>query len=110
MTKVMDELKAVLGMTESTGIVLTSPTMLGVKETIKAAREMPLDEVLKHLGVFVADVLANDLQTKGHRPANYANVKDLGKKIRARLVTFLTDEEQSKPFEDAFVDQMKNRG
>lgn len=104
------ELKNILGMSENTGTVLVSPTTIGIKATLKAAREIPLDGCLKDLGVFVANVLADNLTTQGHRPANYSDVKDLGKKLRARLVTLLTDDEDSKSFDESFVLQMRNRG
>lgn len=105
------EVKAILGLTtEITGVVLISPSSIGIKETQKAAREIPLEGSLKNLGVFVANDLADDLETKGHRPANYSDVKDLGKNLRSRIVAALKDEEQAKVFDEAFVAQMRNRG
>jgi len=90
-----------------TGAVLTRPSKLSMDIAQQAVKEMPLDGIYRGLGSVAAEVLANELEMKALRPADYANLPDLPKVVAKRLVSYLL---RSEKFARSFSESLAARG
>lgn len=90
-----------------TGAVLTRPSKLSLDVAAQAVRAMPLDGVFRDLGAVAARVLADELESKALRPADYSNLPDLPKVVAKRLVGYLL---RSEEFARSFAEHLAARG
>jgi len=90
-----------------TGAILTRPSKLSVDVVNEVVKAMPLDGLYKDLGVVAANVLADSLESRSLRPADYAALSDLSDVVAKRVVKHLVE---SEVFSRAFSDQMAARG
>jgi hypothetical protein len=90
-----------------TGAVLTRPSKLSMGVAEQAVRGMPLDGVYRDLGAVAARVLADELEARSLRAADYANLPDLPKVVAKRLVGYLL---RSEEFARSFSEHLSARG
>jgi hypothetical protein len=90
------------------GMVMTSTDSISRELVTRIVKEFPLEETLRDLGVVAARELANHIESKGLRPAAYAELPNLSEIISERLMQELGKEPQV--FTDAFLVQLRARG
>jgi len=90
-----------------TGAVLTSPAKLDFDIAVEMLAALPLDVILKDLGVVVAREYANELERRGLKPSNFAPVQGLSAKVSARIAKNIA---KSEVFAQSFVDHLGMRG
>lgn len=90
-----------------TGAVLIRPSKLSLDIAREAVRGMPLDGLYRQIGVIAANTLADEMETRSLRAADYANLPDLPKVVAKRIVGYLL---RSEEFARAFSDQLTARG
>lgn len=90
-----------------TGAVLTRPSRLSMDMAQEILKAMPLDGVYREMGAVVASALADELEAKSLRPADYAELEGLSRVVAKRLVGYLL---RSEEFSRGFVMRLKARG
>lgn len=90
-----------------TGAVLTRPSKLSLEVAQQSVKSMPLDQVYRDLGAVSARVLADELESRALRPADYAALPELPKVVAKRLVGYLL---RSEEFARAFSEHLAARG
>ena len=90
-----------------TGAVLIRPSTLSLEVAKQAVRAMPLDGLYRDVGSVAARVLADELESKSLRPADYANLPDLPKAAAKRIVGYLL---RSEEFARSFSEHLAARG
>jgi hypothetical protein len=90
-----------------TGAILIRPSKLSMDLAAQVVREMPMDGLFQDLGAAVARVLADELEKRGLRPADYANLPDLPQVAAKRVVGYLL---RSEEFVGAFTRNLTSRG
>lgn len=109
--KAIKDLEAVFGLNEiktTTGFVMVQPSSISHELVLKVVKEFPLDTIMKDLGVVVARELANYIEAMAMRPADYAEVEDLGTVVGDRIMQALGKDSQI--FTDALRAQLRVRG
>lgn len=94
--------------TLDTGAVMAAPNTLTKQLVSKIVKEFSLDNVLRDLGVLTATELANSIESRALRPADYAELPDLAEMISERLMQELGRDLEI--FNTAFLSQLRNRG
>jgi hypothetical protein len=105
------DLEAVFGVSEvktSAAKVMTSPSSISKELVTKIMKEFPLDVVFRDLGVACARELANFIQAHALRPADYAELPDLGEMLSERLMQELGKDPQA--FTVALIEHLRLRG
>ena len=90
-----------------TGAVLIRPSKLSFDVAAQAVRAMPIDGLYRNIGAAAAQVLADELERRSLRPADYANLPDLPKVAARRILGYLL---RSEEFARAFSEQLAARG
>jgi len=90
-----------------TGAVLTRPSKLSLEVAQQAVRSMPIDGLYRDVGAVAARVLADELESRSLRPADYANLPDLPKVVAKRIVGYLL---RSEEFARSFSEHLAARG
>lgn len=90
-----------------TGAVLTTPSTLSMELAQQVLKAMPLDALYREMGSAAAQHLADELEAKGLRAADYAQLEDLPKVVAKRLVGYLL---RSTEFARGFTETLKARG
>lgn len=90
-----------------TGAVLTRPSKLSLEVAQQAVKAMPLDGVYRGIGAVAAQGLADELESRKLRPADYAELPDLPKVVAKRLVGYLL---RSEEFAKSFSEHLAARG
>ena len=90
-----------------TGAVLVRPSKLSMDLAGQVVREMPLDGLYRDLGVVAARLVANELESRGLRPADYANLQELPQVVARRIGGYLL---RSGEFSTSFVQNLTARG
>ena len=68
-----------------TGAVLTTPSQLSQDLVSKIVSEMPMSILMEQIGKLAAMQIADELERQGLKPADYARVPDLPKKMAKRI-------------------------
>lgn len=105
------DLEAVFGVSEvktSAAKVMTSPSSISKELVTKIMKEFPLDVVFRDLGVACARELANFIEAHALRPADYAELPELGEMLSERLMQELGKDPQA--FTTALLDHLRLRG
>lgn len=109
---VIDDLKVIFGdQTEAvtnTATVTNSPSSLSREQVKEIADKIPLGPIFQQLGVFVANVVADRLQARSLRPADYAELPELPESLLERMKE--TSDDAKTVFAKSFVDALKARG
>lgn len=100
--RVLSELRPV------TGDVLVSPSELSRRLVKKIVRELPLNNILQDLGAIVARELADFIDASALRPADYADLPDLGEVLSERVMQELGRDPDA--FSEALRNQLRLRG
>jgi hypothetical protein len=87
---------------------MTSPNSLTKELVCRIVKEFSLDTVFRDLGILVATALANTIESRGLRPADYAELPDLADDLSERLMQELGRNPDT--FALAFLTQLRNRG
>lgn len=90
-----------------TGAVLIRPSKLSFEVAQQTVRAMPLDGLYRDVGASAARVLADELESRSLRPADYANLPDLPKAVAKRIVGYLL---RSEEFARSFSEHLAARG
>lgn len=90
-----------------TGTVLTSPSSIDADIAKMVAKELDLDQVLNDIGVVAARQLADELEKRTLRPADYADIDELAATLARRLARNL---EGSEVFARALKKHLNLRG
>lgn len=90
-----------------TAAVLTRPSKLSLDVATQAVRTMPLDGLYRSVGTIAAQTLADELESRSLRPADYANLPDLPKVTAKRIVGYLL---RSEEFARSFSEHLSARG
>jgi hypothetical protein len=90
-----------------TGAVLVRPSKLSMDLAQQVIREMPLDGLYRDLGAVAAMLVADELESRGLRPADYATLPELPQAVARRLGGYLL---RSGEFSTAFVQNLMARG
>ena len=90
-----------------TGAILTQPSALSASLAEEVVKQMPLDAVYRDLGAVAARVVADEMDIKMLRPADFANLSDLPGVVAARIVEHLGKSEE---FAASFRRHLKARG
>jgi len=90
-----------------TGAVLVRPSKLSLDVAQQSVKTMPLDNLYQGIGVLAANALADELERRSLRAADYANLPDLPKVVAKRLVGYLL---RSEEFARSFSEQLAARG
>lgn len=90
-----------------TGAVLTRPSKLSMEVAQQAVRSMPMDGLYRDVGAIAARVLADELERRSLRAADYANLPDLPKVAAKRIVGYLL---RSEEFARSFSEHLSARG
>ena len=90
-----------------TGAILTRPSKLSLDVAVQAVRAMPLDGLYRDVGAVAARVLADELEARSLRPADYANLPDLPRVAAKRIVGYLL---RSDEFAQALKQGLTARG
>lgn len=90
-----------------TGAVLVRPSKLSMELVQQVVKDMPLDGLYRSVGSAAASVLADELEKRALRAADYAVLPDLPKVVAKRLVGYLL---RSEEFARAFTEQLSARG
>ena len=111
MASPLKDLSDVFGVVEvktTAAKVMTSPSSISKELVTKILSEFPLDNVLRDLGVIVARELANFIEAHALRPADYADLPDLGDVLSERVMQELGKSPEA--FTTGLVAQLKLRG
>lgn len=90
-----------------TAAVLVRPSKLSMELAQQAVKDMPLDGLYRDVGSVAASVLADELEKRLLRPADYAVLPDLSKVVAKRIVGYLL---RSEEFARSFTEQLAARG
>jgi hypothetical protein len=90
-----------------TGAVLIRPSKLSLDVAQQAVRGMPLDGLYRDIGAVAARVLADEMESRSLRPADYADIPELPKVVAKRIVGYLL---RSEEFARSFSDHLTARG
>jgi hypothetical protein len=90
-----------------TGAVLIRPSKLSMDLADQVVREMPLDDLYRGLGAVAARLVADELEKRGLRPADFANLPDLPAVVAKRVGGYLL---RSSEFSEAFIQNLTARG
>jgi len=90
-----------------TGAILNRPSQLSLEVAQQAVKAMPLDQMYRDIGSIAARVLADELEKRSLRPADYANLPDLPKVAAKRVVGYLL---RSEEFARSFTEHLMSRG
>ncbi len=71
-------------------------------------KEFSLDNVIRDLGVRAANELADNIQTRALRPADFAELPELAETLSERLMQELGKDPDA--FNTAFLSQLRARG
>lgn len=105
------DLAAVFGVTEvktSAARVMNAPSTISKELVTKILKEFPLETVLHDLGIVVARELSNFVEAHALRPADYADLPNLGEVLSERLMQELGKDPDT--FTQALVEYLKLRG
>ena len=72
-----------------TGAIMIRPSTLSLDIARQAVKEMMLDGVYRDLGAVAANALADELEARSLRPADYADLPELPKVVAKRIVGYL---------------------
>ncbi len=89
------------------GAVLIRPSKLSLDVAQQAVRGMPLDGLYRDIGAVAARVLADEMESRSLRPADYADIPELPKVVAKRIVGYLL---RSEEFARSFSDHLTARG
>jgi hypothetical protein len=108
MPSVLQDLEAVFGEGfANTGSILNSPSSLSQEMVCKLAKEVELKGPLGDLGVFTANLMADNLAALSLRAADYSD-PDLANLLCKRIIKQLTNNPED--FASSFLSQLRNRG
>lgn len=102
----LDGLKAVFE--TNTAAVMIAPNKITKDVVAKIVKEFALDYVMRDFGTIAARELANQIETRGLRPADYADLADLAETMSERLMQELGKDPEA--FNNAFISQLRIRG
>jgi len=108
---VLQDLGEVFGIAEvktTAARVMTSPSSVTKELVNKIAKEFPLEGVMRDFGLVVARELANFIEAHALRPADYADLPDLGEALSERLMQELGKNPDT--FTQALAAQLRLRG
>lgn len=90
-----------------TGAVLTNPSKLSQDLVSGIVKEMSMDQVFYETGRLVAGFLADEIERKGLRTADYASVEGVAKLLARRITRRI---QSSETFVDGLFEGMTQRG
>lgn len=90
-----------------TGAVLVRPSRLSMDIAAEVVKVVPLDGVCRDIGSLAAGVVADELESRGLRPADYARLPELSRDVRRRIGKAL---KSSDVFDRAFMERLGGRG
>ena len=90
-----------------TGAVLTRPSTISLEIAKQAVQAMPLDALYRDFGAVAARVVADELESRALRAADYANLPELPEVVAKRVVGYLI---RSEEFSRAFIQALSARG
>jgi hypothetical protein len=90
-----------------TGAVLTRPSALSMEVAAQAVKSMPLDQIYRDLGAIAARVVADELESRALRPADYASLPDLPGVVAKRITGYVL---RSDEFSRSFLQHLSSRG
>jgi hypothetical protein len=90
-----------------TGAVLIRPSQLSMEVAQQAVRSMPLDGLYRDVGAVAARILADELESRSLRAADYADLPDLPKVVAKRIVGYIL---RSEEFSRSFAENLSARG
>jgi hypothetical protein len=90
-----------------TGYILTQPTSIDASIARAVAAEVDMDQLAAAAGVVAARVLADALEQRALRPADYSDMPEVCQTMAERLVKLLP---KSEAFQKAFYDALRLRG
>lgn len=113
MTKVREELAAILGTPTNEGYtttskVLTLPSGVTKELATQAIEQLDLTQVLKDIGAIVAREIANELEAMNLRPADYVALPDMPQMVASMVAGELASAPEE--FVQALIEQLKLRG
>lgn len=94
------------GSVAPTSKVLTTPSSDLKKQVTTLVRSIPMDKLLREVGVVAARCVAEELEAHALRPADFASL-DLGSVLAARIANKVR---KSDEFADSFRAHMRRRG
>ena len=90
-----------------TAVILTSPSSIDARIAQAVADDVDMDQLAAAAGVVAARVLADALEQRALRPADYTDMPEVCKTMSDRLVKLLSD---SEAFQKAFYNALRMRG
>jgi len=90
-----------------TGAVLTRPSTISLEIAKQSVQAMPLDALYRDFGVVAARVVADELESRALRAADYATLSELPAVVAKRVVGYLMKSEE---FSRAFIQALSARG
>jgi hypothetical protein len=90
-----------------TGAILTRPSKLDNEFASKVVDGLELDAVFRDLGAITAREIADDMEQRGLKPADFAALEGLPEKVSKRIAENLG---RSEVFKRALCDHLKLRG
>lgn len=90
-----------------TAAVLVTPSGISMELAAQAVRKMSMDRVFRDIGAIAAREVANELESQGLRPADYANLEDLPRVVGKRITSYLL---RSEEFSRALLQALQARG
>lgn len=90
-----------------TGAVLTRPSTISLEIAKQSVQAMPLDALYRDFGAVAARVVADELESRALRAADYANLPELPGIVAKRVVGYLV---RSEEFSRAFIQALSARG
>jgi hypothetical protein len=90
-----------------TGAVLTTPSELDLEIAGQSVKAMPLDGLYRDFGAVAARVVADELESRQLRAADYAALEELPRLVSKRIVGYLL---RSDEFSRSFRRHLAARG
>lgn len=90
-----------------TGAVLTRPSKLDMELASKVISVIPIDRILRDLGVVAARELADEFERRGLKPSDYRNLEGVSQKIATMIAKSVT---KSEVFDRALREHLGMRG
>ncbi len=90
-----------------TAAVLNRPSGISMELAVQAVRKMPMDRIFRDIGAIVAREIADELESQGLRPADFATLDELPRVVGKRVTSYLL---RSEEFSRALLQALQARG
>ena len=93
-----------------TAQVLTTPTDDGRDQALELAKSMPPDLFLRDLAILMAKYMADMLEQRSLRAADYADMLDVPNELLKLIKSNVSKEDGREYFTEVFLEHLKARG